>query len=648
MYYSLDKRFVNTNDKNEFLKSLAFGGHQVGELAKAMYRFEDQNAIEVYGNQSEQLALTAELIKRDNVTLFEPTFLDDNLLARVDILKKRGKNIDLIEVKSIAWDRSNDSLVGKTPRSDPLSPAWRSYVFDVAFQYYLLQRSLPALLGDRDFVLRPWLLLLDKMACCSVNGLAFNFPIVGEGRAARAQTVPGFDIRGLAEPLLIAVDAMESVSLVLNNQTSRRKSSAVDFETLITRVAEAIKVNAKVEPIIGTACKSCEFYCDKQTIDEDHRSGWTDCMSLHYRTAEVPDRGQSIFALYRRAPIDDLVAANRLWLKDVDDGELGEAEAEHRSLSLARRHQLQRDEGSGNDGLMFLNMAPIRESLRAFQFPLHFIDFETARPALPYYKSHHPYQMVLFQFSHHVIEADGRIRHASEFLQYSPDESPSINAVRALRKALGGDNGTVLHWYPHERTVLREIAEEIVQVRPADEDELIMFLKTLGLQKGSGRLFDFGRLMEEQVFIGGTGGSSSMKRFLPAVLRRCQYIQETYSKPIYGTAAIPSKNFKNQVWIRFFEGEVCDPYSLLDPLFTEPGVTAAVENLERTEGSVVANGAAAMIAFEKLVRGQVDEARLEGELRRYCELDTLGMVFVYEWLKQDIEHVGDMYRGPSS
>ncbi|MBM4224576.1 MAG: hypothetical protein FJ167_07240, partial [Gammaproteobacteria bacterium] len=47
VYYSLDKRYVNANDSNDFLKSLAFGGFQVGELAKAMYRSEDSDAIEI-------------------------------------------------------------------------------------------------------------------------------------------------------------------------------------------------------------------------------------------------------------------------------------------------------------------------------------------------------------------------------------------------------------------------------------------------------------------------------------------------------------------------------------------------------------------------------------------------------------------------
>jgi len=631
VYYSLDKRYVNANDSNDFLKSLAFGGFQVGELAKAMYRSEDSNAIEIEGDQATQLAHTQNLITRQNVTLFEPTFLDDNLLARVDILKKRGRVIDLIEVKSIGWDRDTDSLVGKTPRSDPLTPAWRSYVFDLAFQQFLLSRCLPTLLGTTDLELRPWLLLLDKKAQCSVGGLAFQFPIVGEGRRARAVTSASFDVRSLTEPLLIAVDATEAVSLVFKNHTSRRKQPNVDFAALIRKTASAIGNDERIPPTVGAQCKSCEFYTGSTNNLE--RSGWTECMAYHFQTTEVPKREDSVFALYRKGPVDDLVARSRLWLRDVSADELPDADPDTQAITIEHRHRLQRAEALGASESIHINHADIEAALRSFKFPLHFIDFETARPALPYYRGHHPYQTILFQFSHHVMEADGSIRHAAEFLQYDQNTSPSIDAVRALKSTLGSDSGTVLHWYHHERTVLREIAEEIENFQPPDAKDLLQFLTVLGMQKGAGRLFDFGRLMEEQVFLADTQGSSSMKRFLPAVLNNSKFLQDKYSQPIYGTELIPSKNFRQMTWITKDETGIRDPYHLLKPIFQDAQLADAIGTLEQTEGPVIANGAAAMMAYATLVSGSGNELTLSNELKRYCELDTLGMVFVVEWLQ---------------
>jgi len=631
VYYSLDKRYVNANDSNDFLKSLAFGGFQVGELAKAMYRADDSNAIEIEGDQATQLAETQKLITRENVTLFEPTFLDDNLLARVDILKKRGRVIDLIEVKSIGWDRDTDSLVGKTARSDPLTPAWRSYVFDLAFQHFLLGRCLPTLLGTTDFELRPWLLLLDKKAQCSVAGLAFQFPIVGEGRRARAVTSASFDVSRLTEPLLIAVDASEAISLIFKNYTSRRQQSNVNFEALIRKTASAIRNDERIPPTVGAQCKSCEFYTESTNNLE--RSGWTECMAHHFQTTEVPRREDSVFALYRKGPVDDLVARSRLWLRDVSADELPDADPDTQAITLEHRHRLQRAEALGTSESIHINHAAIEAALRSFKFPLNFIDFETARPALPYYRGHHPYQTILFQFSHHVMEQDGSIRHAAEFLQYDQNTSPSIDAVRALKNALGSDSGTVLHWYHYERTVLREIAEEIENLQPPDAKDLLQFLTVLGMQKGAGRLFDFGRLMEEQVFLAGTQGSSSMKRFLPAVLNNSKFLQDKYSQPIYGTELIPSQNFRQMTWITKDETGIRDSYHLLKPIFQDAQLSDAIGTLEQTEGPVIANGAAAMMAYATLVSGSGNELTLSNELKRYCELDTLGMVFIVEWLQ---------------
>lgn len=637
VYYSLDKCYVNANDSNDLLKSLAFGGFQVGELAKAMYRAEDPNAFEIEGNQATQISQTLNLITRENITLFEPTFLNDNLLARIDILKKRGRVIDLIEVKSIGWDRYTDSLVGKTARSDPLTPAWRSYVFDLAFQYFLLSRCLPELLRTNDFELRPWLLLLDKNARCSVAGLAFQFPIVGEGRYAQAVTSASFDVSSLTEPLLIPVAASDAVSLVLKNHTSRRKQSNVDFEALIRKTASAIRNDERIAPIVGAHCKSCEFYTT--TTNSLKKSGWTECMAHHFQTTEIPRREDSVFALYRTGPVDDLVARGRLSLRDISADELPEADPYTQGITLERRHRLQRAEAIGDSELIHINNAAIEAALRSFKFPLHFIDFETSRPALPYYRGHHPYQTILFQFSHHVMEEDGSIRHASEFLQYDPNTSPNIDAVRALMRALGADNGTVLHWYHHERTVLREIAEEIENLQPLDAQDLLKFLTTLGMQKGAGRLFDFGRLIEEQVFVAGTQGSSSMKRFLPAVLNCSKFLQDKYSRPIYGTELIPSKNFRKMTWITTDDTAIRDPYHLLKPIFQDASLSGALDALEQTAGPVVANGAAAMMAYESLIEGKCDELSLSNELKRYCELDTLGMVFVFEWINNFLNEI---------
>ena len=47
----------------------------------------------------------------------------------------------------------------------------------------------------------------------------------------------------------------------------------------------------------------------------------------------------------------------------------------------------------------------------------HFIDFETATPALPFHVGQQPHQGLLFQFSLHVLEEDARLRQGASVLR---------------------------------------------------------------------------------------------------------------------------------------------------------------------------------------------------------------------------------------
>ncbi len=101
LVYGADPRYVNARGDDELLEALAEGGHQVGALAKLMH----PGGIEVdAASVADQLAQTERLLRRDAVTLFEPTFRHGNLVARVDVLVKRGNAVRLIEVKAKGFD----------------------------------------------------------------------------------------------------------------------------------------------------------------------------------------------------------------------------------------------------------------------------------------------------------------------------------------------------------------------------------------------------------------------------------------------------------------------------------------------------------------------------------------------------------------
>lgn len=158
------------------------------------------------------------------------------------------------------------------------------------------------------------------------------------------------------------------------------------------------------------------------------------------------------------------------------------------------------------------------------------------------------------------------------------------------------------------------------------------------LSGSPGRLVDLGlRVTHPLVFLPGTKGSSSIKKVLPAVLSASGLLQARYgAPPVYGAAGgIPSLNFRDQIWVRFDEqGRVCDPYSLLAGRFND----AELDVLEDAEenSSAVASGGAAMVAYSLLQSDLLDIAardELTRQLLRYCELDTLAMVMLFEGLQ---------------
>lgn len=56
-----------------------------------------------------------------------------------------------------------------------------------------------------------------------------------------------------------------------------------------------------------------------------------------------------------------------------------------------------------------VEVAKLHEQIQALSYPLHFIDFKTSRPTLPFHAGHRPYEQLLFQFSHRRLDADGSL-----------------------------------------------------------------------------------------------------------------------------------------------------------------------------------------------------------------------------------------------
>ena len=87
LYYTGKKDYANKKNKNPFLEALAKGGFQVEELARLHF----PNGILIEGNPWDyepSWNQTQELLKEENVIIYEAAFLYDGLFIRTDILVK--------------------------------------------------------------------------------------------------------------------------------------------------------------------------------------------------------------------------------------------------------------------------------------------------------------------------------------------------------------------------------------------------------------------------------------------------------------------------------------------------------------------------------------------------------------------------------
>src|SRR3989338_4010113 len=77
LYYTRKKEYANQNNANEFLKALAEGGFQVGELAKMYY----PGGVDLSNirKEEESVQLTEEALKKDTCIIYEAAFRYKNL-----------------------------------------------------------------------------------------------------------------------------------------------------------------------------------------------------------------------------------------------------------------------------------------------------------------------------------------------------------------------------------------------------------------------------------------------------------------------------------------------------------------------------------------------------------------------------------------
>ena len=149
----------------------------------------------------------------------------------------------------------------------------------------------------------------------------------------------------------------------------------------------------------------------------------------------------------------------------------------------------------------------ISNALGQIRYPVHFLDFETFNPALPVYPGTSPYQVIPFQWSLHVLNASGQMRHES-YLHDDPGD-PRQPFVASLLGAIGPE-GSIVVYTGFEKTILEGLAAQCPQDAAA-------------LSKVSDRLFDLHKLLRQHYYHPQFHGTYSLKVVLPVLVPEIGY-----------------------------------------------------------------------------------------------------------------------------
>lgn len=623
LFYTKKNDYADQALDNPFLEALARGGYQVGELAKAYH--PEGHAIKSL-DLEQSLAETNKLLEQENVTIFEAAVRYKNLFIRIDVLRKQGNVFDLIEVKSKSIADEEPFISKKT---GGISKKWFPYLIDVAFQEYVLRKAFP------KAIIRPALMLADKTARTSVDGLNQHFKIIKtDGNRKETKRVGDCSPEALGNRVLAKVDVREQVK-ILQDETYKINGQTFTFEQYVEFLSEKYSADEKIPPKIDCpTCKKCTFKTTPADEAAGKKSGFKECWKEALSLSDADFQKPFVFDIWQYRKSQECVESGRTFMRDLSEDDFDPKSA------YGPRQWMQVCKMVSGDADPEVDVVGLRQEMSGWKWPLHFIDFETSAIALPFTKRRRPYEVVAFQFSHHIAYEDGRIEHADEYINIEPAVFPNFKFVRALKAVLEKDDGTIFRYAEHENTVLNQIIVQLEDSEEPDRDELVRWIKTITRKKegnktilweGARTMVDLKKLVVASYYQLDMGCSNSIKQVLPAVLNSSEYLQKKYAKPVYN-----GKNYTDWLWIQRDEtGRVKDPYKLLPPVFCDvsPEDLLKVED----EDDALADGGAAMTAYARLQFSDVSEAEREAvrkALLRYCELDTLAMVMIWEEWQQ--------------
>lgn len=657
-YYRNSKDYAYHYDG---VDGIAEVGDQFGALARVYEGIPDANIIRrdeslsMVPAQMKTIVETMRFLDKENADVAEAAFATNVFLVYVDILHKRGDNLEIIEVKSKGIG-AGDSLYSFDESSGKFKSNYIEKILDVTFQKYVVQQFTKFFEEYSHLKVRAKLMLVNADAVCDVDSLSSLLQIKYHNGKCR-EVECAADIREKLQgknQIDRVFDVDEICDKIINDEIPEIANEYFGgcFVDFVEKVADMYVNNRKDFNLcrFDKDCFKCPFYAESSDVKKDgfrKNDGRAECFkTLH----GVDIAGKALISdvkggiggggLPESLKKDAWLEKKKFLLTDIDENEYVDAE-NATPEAFQKRDKLTENDlrylhvhsvKTGESAPVFLKAAA-KEEMAKWKYPLHFIDFETYQGAVPLFKGTRPNEEIAYQFSHHIGYEDGSWKHAGEFILLEAGKFPNFEFIRELKKQLEKDDGSIFRYAIHENAILNAIREQLIESNESDKVELIRFIESIthegktdkktGLHERDGErdMLDLKEITQKYFYHPSMEKSNSIKQVMPAILES----GKSYFTEKYGNDMDPYHNLPT---LAEFAEKVKKESDAFPADFDDSDIW--------NDDKQINCGGISKLDYVMLQAGRYNKLHTEAIRQaslKYCELDTLSMVRIWEYFK---------------
>ena len=152
----------------------------------------------------------------------------------------------------------------------------------------------------------------------------------------------------------------------------------------------------KFAPHPSKACRDYKIQAGPEELARGLKSGFRECWSEQFGWSDDEFNRQSILNLWNFKTKDKLIGEGRVALTSVTQDDLNMKPDGNPGLTRTDRQWKQIEQEHSGENEPYLDRAGLRNEMEKWTFPLHFIDFETSSPAIPFTKDGVPMRALHF------------------------------------------------------------------------------------------------------------------------------------------------------------------------------------------------------------------------------------------------------------